>query len=1271
MKNQQLFFVKIYFVLLAMFLTSVLQARTYYFSSSLGNDARSATEAQQPATPWQTLTKLNVVVTSLLPGDSVLFKRGDVFQGSLSVTVSGQATAPIVFSAYGTGEQPVINGLTTVDNWNFTGSNIWETMLTGTDVNIVLLNGVFQAIGRYPNNDAAGGYAMDAVYQNNTSLTSNAISAANWNGAEVVIRKNRWILDRNPVTGQSGNTIAYTSSSGYGPTTGYGFFMQNHRGTLDKSGEWYYTNKKLGIYLANAASNYTVQVSTVPVLITISGRSNLVFDGLRFSGANQRAFDINNSQGVSIRNCTIVYSGINALRLLASSGCTLESCTIDYSNDVALLADNSPGLIVRNNAIRHSGSVPGMGRSGDGTYSALLLTGDNMLVEGNTIEQTGYIPISFRGSSVTIKNNFITDFTLVKDDGGGIYTWNNIANAPVNTAQKITGNILLGGHSANEGTTGTEKKTSHGIYLDDNTANVEVTGNTVAACEGFGLYIHNARSNNIRQNTAFNNTVQLEMVHDDIAPNSPINTTELSNNIFVSLQPMQLVAEFKSNGDDLAQFGTFANNRYSRPFDDNAVIGVLKKAGGNYSYLQTDVEGWQALYGLDAGSGRSPKTFLPYVITSYSNSNKFSNGNFTANSGGLYAYSPANNCQTSWVPNGLDGGTLGVGFSSITGNSKGTIVIGVGQVSAGKKYLLRFSLRGGAEQKMLDVYLRKSGAPYNDITGRRAVKITASRKEVELLFTATESTTDGSIGIDVPEQESTVYFDNVNLQEVTATDVAYADSVKFIYNATGSAVTTTLAGGWVDANATPYKGSIALSPWTSVVLLAGGNAVAPPAEGTCSATGTILREKWLNTGGNDVANIPLNTMPSLSDQLTSLEESPNQGDNYGSRIRGYLCPPQTGDYTFWIAGDDGTELWLSDSSNIAAKTKIAYSLSWTGFREWNRFASQKSVLVHLEAGRKYYIEALHKEGAGGDHLSVAWQLPDGSTEAPIGGNRLSPFVPSVAVIQQCTATGTILREQWDGVDGNDVAQIPVWATPSSTTVLTSFEGPQNTADRYGSRISGYLCPPQSGLYTFWIAGDDGTELWLSKDNLALNKTKIAYSLSWTGFREWTRFASQKSAQVYLEVGKKYYVEALQKDGAGGDHLSVSWQLPDGTMEAPIAGSHLSPATAVNTTIANKSNAIMQNTAAENTLVPETIKFINAYPNPFSGRTTVILTPAETGTASVAIYDGQGRLMQKLYNGTLNKNKTQQFVFNSKLKAGVYYVRCMVNGRSVGYTLICQ
>src|SRR5204863_810997 len=63
--------------------------------------------------------------------------------------------------------------------------------------------------------------------------------------------------------------------------------------------------------------------------------------------------------------------------------------------------------------------------------------------------------------------------------------------------------------------------------------------------------------------------------------------------------------------------------------------------------------------------------------------------------------------------------------------------------------------------------------------------------------------------------------------------------------------------------------------------------------------------------------------------------------------------------------------------------------------DWTRTPTSKSPAIPLVAGRRYYIEVLHKEGSGGDHLAVGWTLPDGTDERPIPGKRLSPYVPGV------------------------------------------------------------------------------------------------------------------------------------------------------------------------------------------------------------------------------------------------------------------------------------
>lgn len=324
----------------------------------------------------------------------------------------------------------------------------------------------------------------------------------------------------------------------------------------------------------------------------------------------------------------------------------------------------------------------------------------------------------------------------------------------------------------------------------------------------------------------------------------------------------------------------------------------------------------------------------------------------------------------------------------------------------------------------------------------------------------------------------------------------------------------------------------------------------------CENTGYIVREVWRNVPGTDVSAIPLSQPPTETTELWAFEAPSNNGTNYGARIRGYLCPPLTGNYTFWIASDDKSELYLSSDENPANKTKIASVNGHTSVRQWNKYATQQSASIHLTAGYQYYIEALHKEASGGDHLAVGWQLPDGTMDRPINGNRLIPFteLPDVA----CEGTGSIKWEVWNNISGTTISPIVYDQMPDLTTTLPIFETPQYHGNNYASRIRGYLCPPVSGDYTFWVSGDDMTELWLSTNDDPSNRNLIASVAGHTPYRKWDKYPSQQSGVISLEAGQRYYVEVRHKEGSGADHISVGWQVPGREPERPIQGNYLIP-----------------------------------------------------------------------------------------------------------------
>lgn len=523
---------------------------------------------------------------------------------------------------------------------------------------------------------------------------------------------------------------------------------------------------------------------------------------------------------------------------------------------------------------------------------------------------------------------------------------------------------------------------------------------------------------------------------------------------------------------------------------------------------------------------------------------------------------------------------------------------------------------------------------------------------------------------------------------------------------------------------------------------------------SCSGTGEIERELWTGISGTTVSSIPVTTPPSSRTILTVFETPTNSGDNYGSRIRGYVCAPATGSYTFWIASDDRSELWLSTNENPANKIKIAYVNAYTAARQWTKYTTQQSLPVNLESGKKYYIEALHKEAAGGDNLAVGWQLPDGTLERPITGNRLIKFSasgnisPSVTIqspqagqsfnapasitisadasdsdgtiskvefyngttklgeditapysfswnnvsagnytiqakaidnlgasatasvnvsviaASTCSSEGFITREIWLGIAGTDIASIPVNTTPNTTTTHTSFETPTYVANDYGSRMRGYVCAPLTGNYTFWIASDDNSELWLSTDETVQNKRRIASVTGATGVKIWEKYASQRSTTIALVAGHRYYIEALHKEAAGNDHIAVGWQLPNATLERPIPGNRLSP-------FGNSSSQQMQaRTFTAEASEPE----LSIYPNPATTGETRLNISSEAFTksdfVSIQIFNSTN---ERVFADRIacRENCSSVELDALRLPPGIYFVKTTVKDQVIVKKLLVR
>ena len=163
--------------------------------------------------------------------------------------------------------------------------------------------------------------------------------------------------------------------------------------------------------------------------------------------------------------------------------------------------------------------------------------------------------------------------------------------------------------------------------------------------------------------------------------------------------------------------------------------------------------------------------------------------------------------------------------------------------------------------------------------------------------------------------------------------------------------------------------------------------------------GQLTVDIWRDLCGAEV-NVLKNWLfyPSYPDERKLINEfqiEENKAE-YGQIIAGFIHPAKTGSYRFAIASDDSSELWLSKSEVPEEKQLIASVSSegaagWTKKNELDKYPNQVSREVELRNGSRYYIEVIHKQGAGDGFVQVFWLRPDEKDFKLISSEYLSPY----------------------------------------------------------------------------------------------------------------------------------------------------------------------------------------------------------------------------------------------------------------------------------------
>ncbi len=205
--------------------------------------------------------------------------------------------------------------------------------------------------------------------------------------------------------------------------------------------------------------------------------------------------------------------------------------------------------------------------------------------------------------------------------------------------------------------------------------------------------------------------------------------------------------------------------------------------------------------------------------------------------------------------------------------------------------------------------------------------------------------------------------------------------------------------------------------------------------------GSLTRELWTNVTGKTIHDLVTHSR---------FHEAPNEvalvpgvdfdvsdwGLPFGARYRGAITPAITGTYRFWITGDDHAELWLADGTvtprgestprtDRFGKRRIAwiederFGKDYSAPADFDHHPSQRSVAIHLQAGKPYFIEVLHKAWGEAvdnrEHVTLAWQ-PPGQVRHTVPAQFFHSNLPSA---EDSDDNG--LPDSWQNTPANNLA----------------------------------------------------------------------------------------------------------------------------------------------------------------------------------------------------------------------------------------------------------
>ena len=890
-------------------LTYPVFGATYYVANN-GDDANDGLSTK---TPWQTIDKLNTVM--FVDGDTISFKRGDIFRGALSPLKFPKG---LTFNAYDRGDNPVIAGSVQITDWKSAGKGVFEAdtsslfLMSEHGIEHLFVNGELMTIARYPNVDSpldknwlrVGDSAGKDAFTDSVLADYNK-SNNYWKGATLRIRNYSWTLKAMEVTGYSSGQGKITAKGLGTQLPEWGYFLDGKLEELDHPGEWFYDPDAKKVYLypkdGKNPNDLLVEGSTYDIGISISTEENdTLIENLTFQHFTDIGVKLTGSSNVTVQNCTFKHNTTGLYSWNIENAKVLNN-VFDYQLKIGMVLQAASGFDVKDsvaeyNQITNTGMYRGYGVRFDGVYQGLGISvfGKAQTVRKNYIDNTSHAGITLKDDGYHwIESNVISRSLQILNDGGAI-----VIGADGNT---IKGNILVESLGNTDESNGCGSTTSDpcmhhppygmGIGANNNFKNNTIEGNVIANNTDMGIRLNSFKNTVVKDNIVYNNDPQIA-VEDK---NGPSSNNTIENNVLFSLHPEHVGLSLTNS----TEHGTFNNNYFCNPYNEAVAI----RDGEYYSLAR-----WQA-------------EFPKYDKQSLSCDLHFSLYKFKETSDNLLQDETFDEGVSGWRgavehdagDSGLDGGSLKF---TMSGQSAFAVHSNI-PLEEGQFYRFTFSVIAN-DFGTLQMRLNDADTDNRAILEEIQVPVDTQRKEYEFFFQSSRTTSTGQvILLNDKEDAKNFWLDNTVFKKVRLLNsLPPTEYAKLIYNTTEEFQTTKLLKGTTYSDllsGETIRSKVTLPPFGSKILIRAekDDPRAPKAPNlTINVDGRDVTASWDTVNNATGYRLFYADYPAAAFNPDPIIEEIDMGEQTSISVR---LPKGTG---FFVALKAYNDAGMSDYSNV-------------------------------------------------------------------------------------------------------------------------------------------------------------------------------------------------------------------------------------------------------------------------------------------------------------------------------------------------------------------